>query len=310
MELLFKLDPALSFKIWGGDKLAAIKGVDSKSNLGKPGEKLGETWEISTHKDGPSKLSSNKTGLNELVDLSYLLKYIDTSDNLSVQVHPGDEYAQEHENEMGKTECWLILDSKPDAEIYLGFLPGVTRKEFKTALEAGLNVDGFLTSYKVSPGDFFVVPAGAVHAIGTGVTLVEVQQSSGITYRVWDWNRVGDDGKPRELHIDKALDVLRFDDSFNKQLSRLKKAGVYSEPGTVQLFKHRDFSAQLINLSKGDAKEIRIASKEGISLLRGKALIDDVVYEKFESAIASNDGLINITALEDCSLLCVKNRED
>ena len=99
MKLLLKLEPSLSFKIWGGEKLKHIKNIETD----RP---LGETWEISTHASAPSKVLVNKTDLNDLVDLSYLLKYIDTSDNLSVQVHPDDEYAKEHENEKGKTECW------------------------------------------------------------------------------------------------------------------------------------------------------------------------------------------------------------
>lgn len=301
MELLLKLSPSVSFKVWGGKKLGKIKNIDTS-------KKIGETWEISSHPSGPSRLQVNKTCLNELVNLSYLVKYIDTSDNLSVQAHPDDEFAQEHENEKGKTECWLVLDAEPGAGIYLGFKPGVTKKEFRTALEAGMRVDGFLNFHPASPGDFYVVPAGAVHAIGGGVTLVEVQQNSGVTYRVWDWNRMGDDGKPRELHIDKAMQVMRFEDSFNKQLEGMKKKDVLSKSGTNLLYRHTDFRADLIALDKGDKKEIRVKPKEGFTLLKGKLEIDGVVYNAFDSAISVNEGMVALKALADCALLSVQDQ--
>ncbi|MCO4753399.1 MAG: class I mannose-6-phosphate isomerase [Bacteriovoracaceae bacterium] len=303
MKLLLKLEPALIFKIWGGDKLKNIKNIETS-------DALGETWEISTHPKSPSKVAVNKTDLNELVNLSYLLKYIDTNDNLSVQVHPADEYAKEHENELGKTECWLILDAEPGAGIYLGFKKGVTRKEFKTAVESGLAVDRFLNFYEVSPGDFFAVPAGAVHAIGKGVTLAEAQQSSGVTYRVWDWNRVGDDGKPRELHINKALDCLRFDEGFNRNLDLAKKSGLFNTAGAHALYAHADFKAELLNLSAGDKKEIRVSPKEGVTLLDGLIEVDGEQYSKFESAIAINEGIVQIVAKQASSLMLVKGRED
>ena len=302
MNLLLKLEPSLSFKIWGGEKLKTIKNIETEKSLG-------ETWEISTHPSGPSQLSVNKTNLSELVELSYLLKYIDTSDNLSVQVHPDDEYAHEHENEKGKTECWLILDAEPGSGIYMGFKPEVTRKEFKTALEAGLAMNNYLKFYEVSAGDFFVVPAGAVHAIGKGVTLVEVQQSSGVTYRVWDWGRVGDDGKPRELHINKAMDCLRFDQGFNRQLELSKKEGLFKDVGAQSLYNHPDFKAELINLGKGDKKEIRLAPKEGLTVLRGSIGLDDEIYKAFDSGIATSDGIVLAEAMEECSILLVKNRD-
>lgn len=302
MKLLLKLEPSLSFKIWGGEKLKHIKNIETD----RP---LGETWEISTHASAPSKVLVNKTDLNDLVDLSYLLKYIDTSDNLSVQVHPDDEYAKEHENEKGKTECWLILDAEPGAGIYLGFKPEVTRKEFKTALEAGLAMNHYLKFYEVKPGDLFTVPAGAVHAIGGGVTLAEVQQSSGVTYRIWDWGRVGDDGKPRELHIKKALDCLRFDEGFNRQLELGRKQMLFDNSGAHSLYSHKDFKAELINLEEGSKKEIRLEPKEGITVLKGQIDFDDETYKEFDSGIAASEGIVFAHAKEKCSILLVKNKD-
>lgn len=302
MNLLLKLAPSVSYKVWGGSKLKKIKNIDTN-------KKIGETWEISSHSAGPSRVIINKTSLNELVQLSYLVKYIDTSDNLSVQVHPDDEYAKEHENENGKTECWLILDSAPGAGIYLGFKSGVTKKEFKTALEAGLSVDHFLNFYETRPGDFFVVPAGSVHAIGKGVTLCEVQQNSGVTYRVWDWNRMGDDGRPRELHIDKAMDVMNFESSFNSQLEKTKKQSLLDSVGTSSLYRHPDFKVELMNFKAGDKKEIRIRAKEGLSLVKGNCEIDEEIFKEFDSAISTGEGMVTLKALSDCSILSVLDKE-
>ena len=149
--MVMKLMPSVSFKIWGGDKLKEIKNIEDEG-------KVGETWEISSHPSGPSLLEINQTPLSQLASLNYLLKYIDTSDNLSVQVHPDDGFAAEHENEKGKTECWLILDSEVGSGIYLGFRPGVTRKEFRTAIENGVSVEHFLNFYEVALVTFLSSP--------------------------------------------------------------------------------------------------------------------------------------------------------
>jgi mannose-6-phosphate isomerase len=293
--MLSKLEPKFTHKIWGGNKLARIK--NHMSDL-----PLGETWEISTHSDGPSLLAG--TELNKLCELSYLVKFIDTSDNLSVQVHPGDEYAKLHEKSLGKTECWIILDNQPGCGIYLGFKAGVTRKEFKTAIANGLDVEKYLNYIEVRAGDYFYVPSGSVHAIGTGVTLCEVQQSSGITYRVWDWNRIDDKGISRELHIDKALEVLNFNEDFNKSLSNSKN--LFMTENHLKVVEHQDFKADLITISKGQPIELRLAAKEGLSILEGSVEIDDIKYSKFESGIMLKPGTIKISASEKSRFLVVR----
>ncbi len=257
--MLSKLEPKFTYKIWGGTKLSQIKNHTCETPLG-------ETWEISTHEDGPSLLGG--VPLNKFCDLSYLVKFIDTSDNLSVQVHPGDEYAKEHENSMGKTECWIILESAPGCGIYLGFKEGITKKEFKTAVDNGLNVQEYLNFIPTSPGDYFYVPYGAVHAIGVGVTLCEVQQNSGITYRVWDWNRVDDKGVGRELHIDKALDVLNFSADFNLKLIQMKN--IFKGSGLQKVVDHKDFKAEILLLEADQKKELNLSVKEGTCHFIGK----------------------------------------
>jgi mannose-6-phosphate isomerase len=293
--MLSKLEPTFTYKIWGGTKLSEIK--NHKSDI-----PLGETWEISTHADGPSLIGSGP--LNKICELSYLVKFIDTSDNLSVQVHPGDEYAKEHENEMGKTECWIILDSVAGAGIYLGFKDGITRKEFKTAIENNLNVQNYLNFFPTKPGDYFYVPFGAVHAIGSGVTLCEVQQSSGITYRVWDWNRVDDKGVSRELHVDKAMDVLNFSNEFNKKLKKLKN--IFENSGLQKVVEHPDFKADILTLEKGQSKELNLSEKEGLAILVGQLDIDGNQYNSFDCAITLKSSLSKITAKEKSIILLVR----
>lgn len=220
----------LVYKIWGGQRLSALKKVAPQNDLA---ENLGEVWEISS-------LQEAKTvTLDE--PLSYLFKLIDTSDYLSVQVHPQDEYALEHTGGKGKSECWVILESLPGACLFLGFKPGVTREKFRAAVTAGEDLSSLLVKYTVNPGDVFVVPAGAVHAIGPGILLAEVQQSSGVTYRVWDWNRVDSKGKPRELHIKEAFDVLNFDSNFQKMLIQYHFKNLFSLSKT-QIYQHPDFT--------------------------------------------------------------------
>jgi len=288
MGKLAKLTAFNTFKIWGGDKLSSIKQITTR-------EPLGETWEVSTHSDGTSLLGDEK--LSQFCDLNYLVKFIDTSDNLSIQVHPGNEYAKEHENSKGKTECWIILEAEKNCGIYLGFKPGVTKKEFKTAIENGLDVEKYLNFIEVKPGDFFYVPSGSVHAIGLGVTLCEVQQSSGITYRVWDWNRVDKNGVGRELHIDKAMDVLDFNEKFNQDL--LKEKNLFNNNPIQNFVNHPDFKSSLLEIKKDDVKELNLKDKESLVVLRGKLIIDEVEYNAFESGICLNSGMISVMAKDD-----------
>lgn len=293
--MLSKLKPTYTYKIWGGEKLSKIKKHQSETPLG-------ETWEISTHKDGPSLIGD--VPLNKFCDLSYLVKFIDTSDNLSVQVHPGDDYAREFENSMGKTECWVILDCLPGSGIYLGFKDGITKKEFRTAIENGLNVQDYLNFIPTSPGDYFYVPFGAVHAIGSGVTLCEVQQNSGITYRVWDWNRVDAKGVGRELHVERAMDVLNFSDDFNHKLKHQKN--LFTSSGLHKVVEHKDFKADLLTLDPGQTKELKLSEKEGIAVLDGELEIDGEKFNSFDSAITLKSNLCQLVAKRKSIILLVR----
>jgi len=213
-EPLF-LQPVLQEKIWGGVRLKEF-GFDLES------DKIGECWSISAHKNGPAIIKNGAfAGENlaqvyknqpqlfageKLKEFPLLTKILDANAWLSVQVHPDDNYAQKVEGEYGKTECWYIIDAKKDAEIIYGHT-AETREELACEMEKG-EWETLLTRQPVKKGDFFYVPAGTMHAIGPGVLVLETQQSSDVTYRVYDFDRPDEQGKLRDLHIDKALDVL------------------------------------------------------------------------------------------------------
>lgn len=204
---------------WGGDRLSAVYGKKI------PEVPTGESLEVSCI---PGLESVDDTGvpLPEMIRLfggrlvgryqfgafPLLLKIIDAQEALSVQVHPDDAYAAEHEHgKLGKTEAWLILDAPEGAELVYGIKPGTTLEELKSACEEGAKVEPLLRRVRVKAGDVCYIPAGCVHAIGAGIMLYEIQQSSDITYRFYDWNRVDKNGKGRELHLKQALAVTKPD---------------------------------------------------------------------------------------------------
>ena len=219
-----KFTPILKEKIWGGN---ALNNIFSKSSSGN---KLGESWELSGYRGDESVVSNGilagKT-LTELIEiykgelvgsenykkysLSFplLFKLIDANENLSIQVHPGDEIADKRHNSFGKTEMWYVIDAEPGAELIIGFLKDCSRSEYLDALAVG-EVESLLQKVAVSKGDVFYIPAGLVHAIGKGVVVAEIQQSSDITYRIYDYKRTDEKGNERELHTEQALDVINF----------------------------------------------------------------------------------------------------
>lgn len=213
-EPLF-MNPVLQPKIWGGTKLRDLYHYDI------PSKHTGECWAISAHPDGIATIENGEyanMGLDVLFQthpelfgfptvpvFPLLTKIIDAADNLSVQVHPDDEYAFAHEGEQGKTECWYIIDAEKDAEIIYGH-HAQSKEEFADRVEKG-EWEELLRTVKVKPGDFFYVPSGTIHAIGAGIMILETQQSSNTTYRLYDYDRLDDHGKTRELHIQQTLDV-------------------------------------------------------------------------------------------------------
>jgi len=218
--------PVFKDYIWGG------RNLESKFGRKLPPGIVAESWEISGHPSSPTRVDNGslaKKTLLEVLDLlgldlvgnhsqsmldrgkfPVIIKLLDANSPLSVQVHPKDDYANKHENgELGKTEMWYILHSQPGARLIYGLNPGVTPDSFREHLEAG-TLEKCLHYLPVQAGDAIFIPAGSIHAIMDGIVLTEVLQNSDTTYRVYDWNRVGADGKPRPLHIDKAMDVINF----------------------------------------------------------------------------------------------------
>jgi mannose-6-phosphate isomerase len=227
----WELNPKLTTAIWGGSEL-----VDDYGKHGDPNAKLGESWECwdaNTLANGSLEGSSvadlrAKLGPQFLGDIDatqifpILTKIITAHDWLSVQVHPDDAYAQRVERQpFGKTECWFVFSAQPDAELVLGWTRDTSREEYERRVADG-TLGEILRKIPVKAGDTVYIPAGRVHAIGPGVTVFETQQASDLTYRMFDWNRVGLDGKPRELHIQKAADVLHYDGGGETTLQQIE----------------------------------------------------------------------------------------
>ncbi len=216
---LLKLTPSYKDYIWGGQRLV------KEYNKRYDGKILAETWELSCHPDGPSWIQNGiyagqtlrqyieaqgkevlGTNCKKFDDFPILIKFIDAKDNLSIQVHPDNTYALKHEGQYGKTEMWYVMDCKEGSFLYYGFKEPVKEEEFRKRIQENTLLD-VLNKVYVQKGDILFIEAGTIHAIGANILIAEIQQNSNLTYRVYDYGRLGKDGNPRELHIQKALKV-------------------------------------------------------------------------------------------------------
>ncbi|MBR3666972.1 MAG: class I mannose-6-phosphate isomerase [Ruminococcus sp.] len=213
----FYLKAPVKDYIWGGTKLRELFGKEG-------GDRLAESWELSCHPDGECYIDGGEFDGMKLSDFvnehpeavgsgfksgdsfPVLVKLIDAKNDLSVQVHPNDEYAHKYENDNGKTEMWYVIDAAPGSELVYGFNEELSKDEFRKAIEDNTLMEK-LRRVPVKQGDVFFIEPGTLHAIGKGILIAEIQQSSNVTYRVYDYGRLGADGKPRPLHIEKALEV-------------------------------------------------------------------------------------------------------
>lgn len=221
MEILF-FKPVYKDYIWGGTRLKSYFGKEIET------ETAAESWEISTNEAGLTKIANTsikEATLKELFDnkevrkevfgtktvsmdkFPLLIKYIDANSNLSVQVHPNDEFAKAYENDTGKTEMWYIIDCTPNAKIICGMKENVKKEDVEDIIKNN-KIKENLNYLDIKKGDAIYIPSGTIHAILGDTLICEIQQNSNLTYRVYDWDRVGKDGKPRELHIDKAIKVI------------------------------------------------------------------------------------------------------
>jgi mannose-6-phosphate isomerase len=291
MKYILFLSPCFKKRIWGGDYFQKVMNkTDSK-------EPIGEMWSASGHPKGDSLISNGRfqgKTLREIYEnnpeffnypkskvFPILIKLIATADDLSIQVHPNDDYAIKNENGLGKTEAWIIIEAKEDAEIIYGH--NAKSKEELINLIGNNKYDEFLNRVKVNKGDFYPIPAGTIHALGKGIILLEVQQSSDITYRIYDYNRKDKDGNTRELHIDKAIDVTTYDKTNNfKPLNYLQ-----SEKDEIELWDNNYFK---INLLKVNSK-YKLPSFEYygiISVIEGKFIIEGRTLSIGDSFVAPN----------------------
>ncbi|MBO5376776.1 MAG: class I mannose-6-phosphate isomerase [Ruminiclostridium sp.] len=293
MYILKLIAPCKDY-LWGGTRLRDEYGKKSDK------DKLAESWELSCHKDGQSVIANGEfegKTLAEYIDkcgkdilgkncekIEYfpiLIKLIDAKDNLSVQVHPDNEYAMRVEGEYGKTEMWYIVDCEEGAELLYGFKKEISREEFaeriadNTLLEVTNNVP-------VHKGDVFFIDAGTLHAIGKGILIAEIQQNSNTTYRIYDYGRVGADGKPRELHVEKACEVTKLTPpvrSTKPMGEKVAKDG-YS---TTLLATSEYFNVNKLEIS--EKAEIDVTEKSFVSLLclDGTFEVNDITLIKGES---------------------------
>lgn len=288
-----KFVPQLKEKVWGGNKLL--------SNLGKNGSgKIGESWEISGVKDNVSivanglligqslshligtynvELLGSKVTEKYGMEFPLLFKFIDAQEDLSVQLHPDDAIARERHNSFGKTEMWYILDAEKDARLILGFEDSIDKEEYLKHLSKG-SITSILHSEKVEKGDSFFISPGTVHAIGGGILLAEIQQTSDITYRIYDWDRPDIDGTMRELHTDLSLDVI----DFKKSDAKIEYSD--SEDKSVTLCKSDYFKTCILNLSKSFSKSVsHIDSFIVYMCVEGKAVINNETIKKGETLL-------------------------
>lgn len=269
---ILKLTPAIKDYIWGGTRLS--KEFDMVSFT----DRQAEAWVLSCHEAGHSIVENGEdkgktlaeviaekgkyclgTNCEKFSFFPILIKLIDARDNLSVQVHPDDEYAMKVEGEYGKTEAWYIMDCDEGAEIIYGFKKDITKEEFRKSIEENTLLD-YVNRVKVKKGDIFFIEAGTLHAICKGILLAEVQQNSNTTYRVYDYGRL-QNGKPRELHVEKALDVTstKAIDASGKPMGETVKKDGFSETLLT--------SCELFTMKRLDIEEKAIVTADSTSFV-------------------------------------------
>lgn len=277
MDILF-LEPAYKNYIWGGNRLK--KEFDKNT----PYEITAESWEISTNKNGNSIVVNGDfkgKKLQELFEMTdcksdifgekcikkdrfpILIKFIDAKNNLSVQVHPDDIYAQKNENDIGKSEMWYIMDCPKDAKIICGLDETIkTKQQLKDIINSG-NIKEYLQYIDIEKGDSIYIPAGTIHAITSGILICEIQQNSDLTYRVYDWDRVDKNGNSRELHIKQAIDVINLKNKAIKVKTKVKEYQKILDTGNFKVDKLNINGKYLAESNEDTFYAINILDGEG-----------------------------------------------
>ncbi|WP_027107964.1 mannose-6-phosphate isomerase, class I [Lacticigenium naphthae] len=285
MSIPLFLEGVMQDKIWGGEKLKEIFGYDAPTNT------IGEYWAISAHKNGESIIKNGELKGKKLSEVwkehpnlfgnpkekvfPLLTKILDAKNDLSVQVHPDDEYSLRVEGELGKTECWYIIDAEENAEIIYGH-HAQTKEQLAKWIQSG-DWDHLLRRVKVNKGDFYYVPSGTIHAIGSGVMILETQQSSDTTYRVYDYDRTDDKGIKRDLHIDKSIEVTTVPHEIPELKNEVEE---YSDAKIKTFVSNSFFTVQEWSIN-GKHSFTSQAPYTLVSVLEGKGeiIIDDQSYE-------------------------------
>ena len=309
-----KLKPAFKDYLWGGTRLRDDFGKDCDF------DKIAESWELSCHKDGNSVVADGEfagltlaqyiekegksvlgTNCEKFENFPILIKLIDAKDNLSVQVHPNNEYAQRVEGEYGKTEMWYVVDCDEGASLLYGFKHNITKDEFRERIGNNTLLE-VTNSVPVKKGDVFFIEAGTLHAIGKGILIAEIQQNSNTTYRIYDYGRVGADGKPRQLHIDKAVDVTNLCPAKPYPQSEPVDMGGWTKK---RLAKCEYFTVDVINVDTSAALEADKSSFVNILVLDGGCVLssegNDAVELKKGDSVFIPAGLGKFELTGKCS---------
>lgn len=310
MEIM-RLLPVGKDYLWGGTRLRSEYGKDIRMTP------LAETWECSVHPDGPSTVANGQYKnmlLSDVLEmhpeylgtkvkdgkLPILVKFIDAEKDLSIQVHPDDEYARTHEGQNGKTEFWYVIDADENASLIYGFKHRTDKNILQHALETK-SLEKHLNRVKVHKGDCFFVPAGTVHGIGAGTLLAEVQESSNITYRIYDYDRIDKNGKKRELHLDKATEVMNPEPSATRPyLPRVisYRSGACKE----KLCRCKYFDVERIQATKGFAFSVLESSFQILMCLEGEGEIETMDIDSKPLRLKKGETLFLPAGMGKCVL--------
>lgn len=298
-------------RIWGGQKLA------EKYNRKLKCKKTGESWEIACHENGMGIIQNGELkgmSLKEVIDkygeellgssvynkeykkFPLLIKILDAADALSVQVHPDDNYAKLNEDgELGKTEIWYIIEAKPGARLVYGVKENCDRESFRKSIEEG-SLETWLYEMEVKQGDVLYIPAGLVHAIGEGILVFELQQNSDTTYRVYDWNRVDENGQKRQLNITQAMDVIDFNSNLRGSLPGLK----ITEP----------YGQRILYIATGHFAMEELKVNGMMNIIMDGRRFQTLTCIEGQGTIDYGDGLINLPSGASCLLPASLSKTD
>ena len=314
---IYKLNPAFKDYLWGGDSLSKVFGKDSPYDI------TAESWEVSAHPDGSSIIEGgefDKMRFEDFINLygdkvcgwkskifdrfPILIKFIDARKALSVQIHPDDDYAFKNENEFGKNEMWYVIDCDKDAYLYCGLSKDTSKEEIRGRID-NQSLTDILNRIKVKQGDVIYVPAGTIHAIGEGILICEIQQNSNCTYRMYDYGRRDKNGNLRELHIDKAMDVLNTE----KYMPDIKGAGeLTANENSIQqvLSQCKYFQVVKYIINEHEVIQVNDSSFKAIVVIKGDCRIkcgtEELLAKKGESFFVSA-GKKNVHVYGECELI-------